>query len=313
MAGALLRAQVARLGGGLIASDYVIQLGPDSGGLLLGAGTPYDVVEVDGWDELPPFDTTDVNKPTSDGAWAGPMYAQGRTITVTLQTAGTAGFTGTPSTAQYAANLAALRRATNPGADTTAETPFVVQLAGQQLMASARCQKRAAPTKQGYAAPGTDQQVLQLYATDPRRYALAVQSATTGLYAATGGLTYPITYPLAWGSVTSPGTVTIVNAGDTFTPPLLTITGGAHTPSITRQDTGETLLIDLNLQTSDTLVIDVLNDLILLDGSPVYAALDPSSDPISAFFIAPGMVTLGLSVVSGAGTQLTATWQSAYL
>lgn len=299
--------------GALITSDFQIQLGPDAGGLLLGAGTPYDVIELDGWDDLPLIATTDVNKPTTPGAWAGPMFPGERILTLSVQVAGTAGFTGTPSTAQYAANVAALRRLTAPSQDTTAEIPFVVQLAGQQLMASVRCQQRAMPITQGYAAPGLDKATFQFAASDGRRYVPTVQSASCGLYAATGGLTYPITYPITWGSVTSNGTLTINNSGDYATPPLLTLTGGGTTPTITRQDTGAQLVIDLTLQGSDTLVVDVLNELLILDGSSLYSALDPSSDPISAFLMPPGMTTLGLSVVSGSGTQLAATWQSAYL
>lgn len=312
MARALIR-QLVQTGGGLITSDFQIQLGANAGGLLLGAGTPYDVIELDGWDDLPPYSLTDVNKPNAPGAWAGPMYPQERTITATVQVAGTPGFSGSPSTAQYSANLDALRAITNPGADTTIEWPIVIQQAGRQLMASVRCQQRSMPTTLGYASPGQDKATLQLVATDPRRYALAVQSASCGLYSATGGLAYPITYPLNWGTIISSGTLQIVNAGDTATPPLLTITGGGNTPSITRQDTGQSLLIDLNLQPTDTLVIDTLNEQLLLDGSSVYAALDPSSDALSSFLIAPGTTTLGLSVASGTGTTLTAAWQSAYL
>lgn len=301
------------MAGALITSDFQIQLGPDSGGLLLGAGTPYDVIELDGWDDMPPLSLTDVNKPTVPGAWAGPMYPEERTITATIQVAGTPGFTGTPTTAQYAANVAALRRATNPGADTTVEVPFVVQLGGQQLMASVRCQQRAAPITQGYASPGLDKVTMQFVASDPRRYAPGVQTASCGLYSSTGGLAYPITYPLTWGTITGTGTLTIANAGDTATPPLLTITGGGTTPTITRQDTGQSLIIDLALQATDTLVVDVLNERLLLDGSSVYSALDPASDPIGAFLIGSGMTTLGLSVASGTGTTMTASWQSAYL
>lgn len=301
------------MAGALITSDFQIQLGDDDSGLLLGAGTPYDIVELDGWKDLPALSLTDVQKPTAAGMWRGPMYPQDRSMTLTLQTAGTAGFTGMPTTAQYAANLDALEAVTTPGADTTAEIPMVVQLAGQQLMASVRCQQRQEPITQGYTSPGLDKQTLQLTASDPRRYAPAVQTASCGLYAAAGGLTYPITYPLAWGMVTSTGSLTINNGGRTSTPPMLTITGGGNTPVITRWDTGEFLMLDLNLRPSDTIVIDVLNEQILLDGSSIYAALDPSSDPISAFLMPPRKTTLGLSVASGTGTTLTASWQSAYL
>src|SRR6266568_1975460 len=100
------------MAGALITSDFQIQLGPDSGGLLLGAGTAYDVIELDGWDDLPALSLTDVARPNQAGAWAGPMYPQSRIMTLTLAVRGTIAGIGTPRTAQYAANLAALRAAT---------------------------------------------------------------------------------------------------------------------------------------------------------------------------------------------------------
>jgi hypothetical protein len=297
--------------GALITSDFQIQLGPDSSGLLLGAGTPYDVIELDGWDDMPGLSTTDVDRPAQPGAWAGAMYPQPRVLNLTLVVSGTVNGIGTPSSAQYAANVAALRKATNPGADTTAESPFVVQLAGTQLQANVRCQQRVMPITQGYASPGLDRATLQLVATDPRRYAPTVQSASCGLASTSGGLTYPITYPLTWGTTTS-GSLTINNGGDVATPPTLTITGPGTTPAIIRQDTGQVLQFDLTLGSTDVLVVNTLDGSMTLNGSSIYV-LDPASASIASFVMQPGMTTVGLRVASGTGTTLTATWQNAYL
>jgi hypothetical protein len=298
--------------GSLLTSDFQIQLGPDSGGLLLGAGTPYDVIELDGWDDLPPYSLTDVDRPAQAGAWAGPMYAQARTLTLALQVSGTVNGIGPSSIAQYAANVAALRAITNPGADSTAEVPFVVQLAGAKLMASVRCQQRAMPTAQGYMSPGLDKATLQLVATDPRRYNPTVQSASCGLASSSGGLTYPITYPITWGTVTN-GTLTITNTGDTPTPPTLVITGPGTTPAIVRQDTGQVLQFDVTLGATDVLTVSTLDGTVTLNGASLYGVLDPVSAAIGSFLMPVGMTTLGLRVVSGTGTTLTATWQNAYL
>lgn len=300
------------MAGALITSDFQIQLGPDTGGLLLGAGTPYDVIELDGWDDLPPYSLTDVDRPAQAGAWPGPMYPQPRVLTLTLGVSGTVNGIGTPSTAQYAANVAALRKATNPATDTTAEAPFVVQLAGQQLMVNMRCQQRVMPTTQGYASPGLDRATLQLVATDPRRYTPAVQTASCGLASSSGGLTYPITYPLTWGT-TSNGTLTITNGGDTPTPPTLVITGPGTTPAIVRQDTGQVLQFNLTLSATDVLTVNVQDGTASLNGTSIYGALDASSASIASFLMPPGATTLGLRVASGTGTTLTATWQNAYL
>lgn len=300
------------MAGALITSDFQIQLGPDTGGLLLGAGTPYDVTELDGWDDSPPYSLTDVDRPNQAGAWAGPMYAQERTLTLALQVSGTVNGLGAPSIAQYAANVAALRAITNPGSDSTAEVPFVVQLAGTKLMTSVRCQQRAMPTAQGYMSPGLDKVTLQLVATDPRRYSTTVQSASCGLASTSGGLTYPITYPITWGTVTN-GTLTINNTGDTPTPPTLVITGPGTTPAIVRQDTGAVLQFDVTLSATDVLTVNTLDGTVTLNGGNLYGVLDPISAAIGSFLMASGMTTLGLRVASGTGTTLTATWQNAYL
>jgi len=298
--------------GALIATDFQIQLGPDSGGVLLGAGTPYDVIELDGWDDLPPYSLTDVDRPAQAGAWAGPMFAQERTLTLALQVSGTVNGIGTPTSAQYAANVAALRAATNPGVDSTAEVPFVVQLAGTKLMTSVRCQQRVMPTAQGYASPGLDKVSLQLVASDPRRYSTTVQSASCGLASSSGGLTYPITYPITWGTVSN-GTLTINNAGDTPTPPTLVIAGPGATPAIVRQDTGAVLQFDVTLGAADVLTVNTVDGTVTLNGASLYGVLDPVSAAIGSFLMPVGMTTLGLRVASGSGTTLTATWQNAYL
>lgn len=302
------------MAGEMITSDFQIQIGAtgSAGALLLGAGTPYDVQELDGWDDLPTYSLTDVMRPSQAGAWPGPMYPQTRVITITLDASGTVNGIGTVTTAQYSANLDALRLATNPGSDTTAEVPFAVRQAGRILTASVRCQQRAMPTTQGYASPGLDNITLQLVATDPRRYAQAVQTASCTPAASSGGLTYPITYPLTWGTVTSPGTLTITNSGDYNTPPVFTITGPCSIPSITRQDTGQQVLFDVTLSATDVLTVSPLDSSVTLNGSAIYAALDPTSAPIAGFLMPTGMTTIGLHAATGTPT-LTATWQSAYL
>ncbi|MGH6656636.1 MAG: phage distal tail protein [Actinocrinis sp.] len=299
------------MAGALITSDFQIQLGPDSGGLLLGAGTPYDVIELDGWDDLPPLSLTDVQRPNQAGAWAGPMYPQERVITLTLGVSGTVNGIGTTSQAQYDANLSALRAATNPAQDSTTEVPFVVQLAGRQRQANVRCQQRAAPITQGYLSPGLDRVTLQLVASDPRRYGSTVQNASCGLAVSGGGLTYPITYPIVWGA-SGGGSLTVDNQGDTSTPVQLVIAGPGTNPAVTRQDTGQVLQADVVLGAADQLAIDPLEGTVSLNGTPIYGVLDPSSAPPEAFLLPSGMTTLGLRA-TGTGTTLTATWQSAYL
>ena len=66
---------------------------------------------------------------------------------------------------------------------------------------------------------------VDMIAPDPLRYG-PVQVASTGLPTSGGGIAYPITYPIDYGTPGNPGRITVSNPGTADTYSLLEVTGG---------------------------------------------------------------------------------------
>lgn len=76
-----------------------------------------------------------------------------------------------------------------------------------------------------HAAFGYGRFQVQFRASDPRLYGLQ-QTVTIGLRnPGAGGLTYPLAYPLDYGTAPSGGRVVLVNTGTAPTEPRITVTG----------------------------------------------------------------------------------------
>jgi hypothetical protein len=106
---------------------------------------------------------------------------------------------------------------------------------------------RLSVTKKGHALIFE----ADLFAPDPRRFA-ATETAL------------PATIPGGSSSKTESAT----NAGTTATHPVVTITGPAVNPRIADMTTGDELDIQKTLQGTDTLVIDLYEEAVTLNGAP---------------------------------------------
>ncbi len=98
---------------------------------------------------------------------------------------------------------------------------------------------------------------LSLLAPDPRKYANALQTLNLVLPSSTGGLVWPVTYPVTWSGVTTNSTATVMNAGTWDSPPLLTVTGPCPPCRITNLTTGQSLRVLEAVPAGQSLVIDV--------------------------------------------------------
>lgn len=169
--------------------------------------------------------------------------------------------------------------------------------------------------------------VVELVATDPRKYSQATTTLTTGLATVSGGMTFPATFPLSFGAAGGGGTVTATNAGNFQTPLAFTITGPVVNPIIDNQTTGQSLLFNITLASTDTLVISGAGTsacAIVLNGTASRRnALAAGSAPLSQFGLpggAPGPCTPGTSQTfrfrnngAFAGGQLAISFQSAWI
>ena len=203
-------------------------------GLVLGAGTPYRWVSLEGWLDLPSMRAGDVEIPGRHGEQPGRLTASGRTITFTANVV-------TPPD-QFAGVLAQLDAATaprEPGEDV--EEPLVIRLHGQRHMVWARVHRRAIPTDHHYAL-GYTRAIVQWKATNPHKLALPAVTVSTGLPDPNpGGLRWPLAFPLAFGPARVGGEFTVTNLGTVAAEPTWVIRGPVTGPWLRDPDTGRTL------------------------------------------------------------------------
>ncbi|MFK0069760.1 phage distal tail protein [Streptomyces sp. NPDC091046] len=294
------------------------------GALLFGPGTPYRWKTLTGWEDLPSVDSGTVARSDAHGSFPGRLLAQARTI-------GLEGLMVRAPRDRIGAVVGALNAGTAIVED---ERPLVVWLDDRgPLLTYARAIRRAVPTTLGYRLGSIQDGAVQWEATDPRRYALAEQSATARLPMPEPGLDWHadpgperLAWPLEFGAPGSTGALSATNAGDAPTHPVIEFRGPVERPSLTKTGTGEVLEYDLPLAADDVLTVDTSAGTVTLNGTTSrLGTVTNRSVPEQTFTLAPG--ELVGDVVAPATTPLifraapgstdpaasvTVRWRSAY-
>ncbi|MEU9702815.1 phage distal tail protein [Streptomyces sp. NPDC014870] len=286
--------------GSLITQDGQIQWA----GLLIGPGTPFAVDRsgLTGWEDLPEYDSSDAERPTSHGAWPGSRYAKPRKVggTVVL-------------VPEYSAATAAVRALRQALALLDEERWLTVRLHGELLTVRARIAQRVIPADQGFATQGSSKMSVQWLATDPRRYAVNEQTVTTVAPQPESGLTWPLTWPLDWGQATSTGDVVAENTGSAATHPVIAFHGPCSMPTVTERTSRRRLRYAIDLAAGDVLVVDTAEGTVTLNNtaSRRHTAMADSS-PEELFLLEPGRTELAFRP-DGAGQEslMTVRWRSA--
>ncbi|MGW5647514.1 phage distal tail protein [Saccharopolyspora sp. NPDC003762] len=205
-------------------------------GTLLGVDTPFELVQLEGWLDLPDLRDGDAELANSHGYQPGQLLADRRIVTLSFEL-------GDADPAGFRAAESALRRITTPS-ENPAEEPLVVQWQGIKAMVMARCTGRLIPTPVEYHY-GLTRGAIQWRATNPRLLHLPQQAPSTAPpVAGGGGLVWPLTWPLVWGSAQSGGEMVITNDGNAHAQPTWRITGPCTRPVIRNADTGAELVFD---------------------------------------------------------------------
>lgn len=259
-------------------------------------GCDWILTKESGWFGSPAIKTARTDKPAARGLFRGNEFRGGRVMTIE----------GTLAAPNVNALRAAQRAIAGICPDPHAQYPLtVIDENGYGLYANVALDGEILTTP--ISALSVDFS-LQLVAPDPRKFSSTPTTLTTLLASGgSGGVMYPVTYPVSYGVPGAPGAVTLTNNGTAEADPLCVLTGPLTNPSLIRGDTGDTVTYNGTLTATDTVVIDFGSGNVTLNGvnrRPLVTALNwfsiPAQTSIDLLFRSANVADTGrLSVTFG--------------
>jgi hypothetical protein len=153
---------------------------------------------------------------------------------------------------------------------------------------------------------------IELEATDPTIYDNSSGGALTATLPklVSGGYTYPVVFPVIYTGGGSPTTVT--NSGSTNVYPTVTLTGIMNNPVLTNQTTNLAFsLTNLITGSADTVVIDMRQRTVLLNGSNIFGDVGPLA---AWWYLQPGSNSITLTTPNSGDTVTgTVSWRSGFM
>lgn len=264
-------------------------------GLLMGAGTVYEVQTFDVW-AAPDLRQGESARAQQHGLYPGTDWLGGRFAKLKV----------TVKPTSPAADIAARQVLAAAWKPPTSGTSQLVWQEADGVKYTLFGKPRLADTRGEYRMPSE----CRFIATDPRIYANTQSTASTGLATSTGGLSFAASAPFVFGTSGSGSTMACTNAGTFAAPWTATFAGPLVAPTLTHVSSGKTLILSgASLAAGDSLVVDSAAKTILLNGTASrYSWLAAGSQ---WFDLEPGANSVNLTGASGAGT-VTMTWRSAW-
>lgn len=278
--------------GGLVSEPGHLQFGE----MLLGNGTSAGWLELIGWRDSPEAEASDSPRPQAHGSYPGDVWGGSLVVTYTYLVK------GTPEDKAAALNTIE-RYAPMDGVDRY----LTVNDGDGPWFRMARVIGRQVPQDRHFRH-GPLECSLQFLCADPRRYSLTEKSGSVTLPMSSGGLEYPLVYPLEYGESAS-GSVSANNAGSEATPLVATFHGPLTDPVLVTADWR--LGFDIVLADGEQLTVDTSAGTALLNGTAdrLYL-LRNDSDPLERCLLQPGFTNLSLTAPSGTG-RLAVTYHDA--
>lgn len=194
-------------------------------------GTFWELQEIEGWWEGPPVRLSQRPRPSAHGSFDGPAHLAERVITIN----------GSCRSTDFAASQRSRDILTSVLGDPALglSTLTVYEDGRPTKQALVRRSDRA---RTRWLSDTFFEWSLLLVAPDSRRYAAEASSQSTALPSVgSGGLVFPLVFPLTFGSGAAGGSMTLVNTGTMATPLTLTLRAPVVTPVITKVSTGQRL------------------------------------------------------------------------
>jgi tail protein len=274
----------------------------DSWGTQWGLGTDAEPHGIAGWWESPGVRLSHQPRPQRHGFYDGPAELSERVITI--------------SGAARSVDFASGQRSRDIllsvlGDPLLGLSTLTVYEAGRPTKQAAV--RRSAEAKTRWLSDTFFEWSIILVAVDPRRYATTETSVFTSLpLPGTGGLVFPLVFPLTFGSGAAGGSVTLTNNGTISTPIRWTVLGPVTGPVITNAATGAKLefLSTFALAAGQSMLID----------TDARTVLQGSVNQRSQLAVAqwwdldPGSLLVRFSGASAdpATAKLTGTWRDAW-
>lgn len=273
------------------------------GSLRLGAvdsaGVAWFLQGLEGWDSAE-VRAEFQEREADHGTWASPVYLGSRPITLS----------GTVEAPDRSALQAAMEQLY--AAATLTDTTLAVSEATPK---QATVRRSGKPLVQ-YVTDRTATWSVMVTAADPRRYSTTLQSGTTSLPSTTGGLSFPVTFPITFSAATVAGQIGATNLGSMDTRPILTIAGPVVAPTVSclyPDGTVRQLVYSQDLASGDVLTIDTDAHTVILNGDVSRRRFMTVS---AGWPTIPAGASVNYQFQSGtynASAMLTATWRSAWM
>jgi hypothetical protein len=268
-----------------------------------GAGSPFQITQVEGLESLPALRVQDANRGYLDGMYSGRDFLGGRTITIKMLILSGNGLTAFQNFNNLQTNLTPQQTGTTP-------LQFQLSPAGGLQYVNARVRSRKSIVDPEYTY-GYIKADYEFFCPDPRYYDNTTQTASM-TYSAPLGRTYNRTYNLTYGGGSNTSQITVTNSGWTSTYPTITIYGPVINPTVGNLTTGQSLNFNYSMSQSDIIAIDLQYRTILLNGSPARNLLLGSSSWFAAQSGANQFYFVGSGTTYGV-TNATVQWNNAYI
>lgn len=286
--------------GDLVVVDYQYEYN----GLVIGAETPFDLLKVDNLIGYPTARSGTVELFGRHGGSAGRIFANVRKPSFDGRVVGV-------DNADFASVRSQFMEAFAIITEPEGELPLVFQHPGAgKLRLYCRPIDVNMPIDRKFALKYPTFQA-RFEASDPLVYSNDEHQVLMTLPIASGGLTFPLSFPLVFGSGVS-GTTSVTNAGDVGAPWRAILSGPAQNPIILNDTTGQTLELNgVSVNAGETLVYDSATSSISLNNVASRTGFLTSAS--SWWDLEPRVATdLRYSATGADTSSMTFYWRDAY-
>lgn len=233
--------------------------------LVMGEGTPYEVIDFNPWNRTVRADQQ--SRAWNHGAWSGAEWYNAATIPMHVCVSSVASADlacadpGDMDT--FVDRRNELAYAFRPITDSTENVELHFRMGSREFVMFGR--PRVIDLDSAWLSwirPGGTTATLSFEALDPIIYSggdAGLHCETTVLELTTGGLTFPIRFPIRFSGVVTGNTLAITNAGNATTGMRVRIFGYSEQPriSVTNMQTLEQQSLELNMVLAETEFIDI--------------------------------------------------------